>query len=334
MAKARIVWAVDEQSGAARHISEVSSGLACGCLCPGCSSRMEAVNSENPNWKKRPHFRHYGTSETEDCVERAMLSGVKEVLAGATEIELPELRVKRAITAQDGREFTAEEVEPSRRVPITAVGFVDAVDAVLTLADGQQIYVRLVATARSRSRDPAQTRLAEIVIDVSDPVLRTADPATLREHITLAPNARRWCSHWKEADLGADAEARARQLADQYWREFAETKPATATVDIPSATPSPQSTAPSKWTGPVVLVWAEEAPAEDKVQKAMRIFRLAWRNYDWENILRAGKEARLRGHEIAAALEWACETCRPAPSMDTIRRFWVGAGILHAIPKA
>lgn len=47
------------QDGKIVEITEVESGLACGCVCPLCGGRLEAVKGEKRAW----HFRHYG----EEC---------------------------------------------------------------------------------------------------------------------------------------------------------------------------------------------------------------------------------------------------------------------------
>ena len=161
MSEARIVWANDAATNAARHITEVRTGLACHCVCPGCGAKLEAVNAQNPNWKRRPHFRHYEAPELVDCAQQAVLTGAREALKQAKKIELPELRIKRIIAAQDRMEFAAEVYEPAHRTQIESVEFVDATDAVLTLAGGQQIYVRLVATAK-RPGDPKQLHISEV----------------------------------------------------------------------------------------------------------------------------------------------------------------------------
>jgi len=46
-----LVWATRIETRTAAHISEVASGLACSCTCPGCNATLEAVNSENPFWR-------------------------------------------------------------------------------------------------------------------------------------------------------------------------------------------------------------------------------------------------------------------------------------------
>lgn len=196
MSNTTIVWAND-LNGVARYILEVQTGLDCNCVCPGCGARLEAVNAQNPYWKKRPHFRHYQAPELENCATSAVLTAAKEILKAITELKLPSFEVTQEVTTPSGRTFTGRATATEKIVQVEAAEFVDATDAVLTLADGQKIRLRLVATARRTSDSPGHV-MGEIAIDLSDPVLQTADPHTLREHITLSGAARRWC-HFADA---------------------------------------------------------------------------------------------------------------------------------------
>lgn len=114
-----------------------------------------------------------------------------------------------------GKVFTGKAKAEEEVVQVTAAEFVDATDAILTLASGQQIRLRLVATAK-RSSDPTVPVMGEITIDLTDPLLQTADPETLREHIALSGSARKWC-HF----AGAQAlEQHALNDANAQWESF------------------------------------------------------------------------------------------------------------------
>ena len=196
MSKATIVWANDI-NGVARYILEVKTGLGCNCVCPGCGARLEAVNAQNPHWEKRPHFRHYHAPEQKDCAMSAVLTAAKEIVKTITELKLPSFEVIQEVATPSGRTFTGKANAVEEIVQIAAAEFVDATDAILTLADGKKIRLRLIATAK-RSSDPADPIIGEIAIDLMDPILQTADPQTLRAHITLSGLARRWC-HFADA---------------------------------------------------------------------------------------------------------------------------------------
>lgn len=219
MSNATIVWAND-LNGVARYILEVQTGLDCNCVCPGCGARLEAVNAQNPYWKKRPHFRHYQAPELEDCATSAVLTAAKEIVKTITELKLPSFEVAKEVKTSSGRKFTGKAKVAEEIVQVTAAEFIDSTDAILTLADGQKIRLRLVAKAR-RSSDPTEPVMGEIAIDLSAPVLQTADPQALREHITLSGSGRTWC-HFADAHA---LEKLALADANAQWETFVARSP-------------------------------------------------------------------------------------------------------------
>lgn len=212
-----MVWATRHADGAAVHISEVVRGLGCECVCPGCRAQLEAVNSENPHWKKHPHFRHHNAPEAVACEVAAISKAAKQALSETHEFQLPDQFVVGEAKSADGKSFSQRIDQPGPVLGVTQYTSVDATDAILTLADGQMIYVRLIATGLPIIGDPPkQTKFAEVVIDISDPVLRTASPEVLRQHISLSPEQRRWCSNQDLADLQAQANDAAQSLANAH----------------------------------------------------------------------------------------------------------------------
>lgn len=358
MSEARIVWASDAATKAARHISEVRTGLACNCVCPGCAARLEAVNAENPFWKRRPHFRHYQAPELENCAQQAVLTGAREALKQVTEIQLPEVRVKRIVSAQDQMEFTAEAIQPEQHVAVEAIELVDATDAILTLSGGEQIYVRLVATAK-RPADIKQTLLSEVLIDISDPVLRTADPETLRQHITLGVRAKHWCNHLREPDLIAEADAAAQMKASKYWedriaqREAEERAKQRAAdlmtkrqVQIQNSVMTHAelvksitriapvvTTSKPRYTGPVDYIWARETPPPSNIENVVATNKQIWPKWDWRAIMTSGESFRSQGKPVDAAIKEALERFRFSPTNNVVRNAWLQAGILRSIPR-
>ena len=216
--RASIAWATHRETGVAKHISEVPRGLACGCTCVGCGSVLEAVNSENPTPKLRMHFRHSDGEETDTCVTGALLAGARTQLSAGTALILPAYSVTGSAKAADGREFNALEQSAQSRATIEQIQWVDETDALLTLADGRQLRVRLIAVSGELGvqRLGDDNPLAEILIDVSDPLLRDADPEELRRRITLDTAAKRWCHHWQASELVDAATRVAQGKADSY----------------------------------------------------------------------------------------------------------------------
>ena len=212
-----MVWAVSVDDNSARHIAEVKSGLDCRCVCPGCLAVLEAVNSENPAWKRRPHFRHHKSPELENCTEAGIVAAIKAVFSDLDVITLPSIKATAEARAPDGtvfRETLREEAQPSE---ISSYEFLDTTDAVLTLSDGEKVYVRLIASGSINAKlSPKQTQFAEVVIDISDAVLSTADRATLRQYISLSQADRMWCHHQRMQSLLESAQKRVDKKAEEY----------------------------------------------------------------------------------------------------------------------
>src|ERR1019366_6536700 len=64
---------------------EVSRGLACNCVCPGCGSRLVAHHGE----KKVKHFVHYVTADCINGYESAIHKAAKQVLLQSKQILVP-----------------------------------------------------------------------------------------------------------------------------------------------------------------------------------------------------------------------------------------------------
>lgn len=214
---APLVWASRISTGTAVHVTEVPSGLACECKCPGCEAELEAVNSQNPQWKHRPHFRHYKAPETEVCGQAAVLAVAMAVLAEVGAFQFPDLIGRGAAKSKDGKSFEATSIEYGEVQEVSAYEFIDATDAILTLKNGEQVYVRLTARPLAESiATQKQNQLAEIVIQIDDPVLRTADWETMRRHIRLSPDVRTWCRNPRLGQLNEQAAAQATEDAARH----------------------------------------------------------------------------------------------------------------------
>lgn len=93
----------EAKDGTVVHISQVPSGLACGCICPGCASPLIA--------RKGPlnvhHFGHHGAVPCGQALESALHKLAKQVLDEERTLLLPEIR---------GRHNGREELGHKERV--------------------------------------------------------------------------------------------------------------------------------------------------------------------------------------------------------------------------
>jgi len=71
------------------HISEVESGLACGCVCPSCDAQLVARKGA----KVVHHFAHHSTYPCEYALETALHIAAKDILNDQKRIILPAVKV-------------------------------------------------------------------------------------------------------------------------------------------------------------------------------------------------------------------------------------------------
>lgn len=263
-----MVWAVLRDGRQAKHITEVRAGLDCECVCAGCEASLEAVNSQNPSWKRRPHFRHEKAGELDSCLDSALLVASNACISEIEQILLPSEEITAKAKTSEGRVVHQTIKTEAVLAVVVAYEFVDSTDAVLTLEGGQNIYVRLIASAAGLTNVAKQDAIVEIVIDLSDPVLRTADRATLRKHISLSPNHRTWCRNqfWNSKRMEAQ------DLADQKAREYVEPSPIAST---PSISGSYRYLWSASWPGNEAMIMEvkallEKSPNQDVICDAIR----------------------------------------------------------------
>lgn len=79
--------------------SEVSSGLACGCVCVGCSAPLVAKKGVKNRW----HFAHHGFDVGESCAESAIHAAAKQVLFEHNWLRAPEMRIEVSSQSKLGR---------------------------------------------------------------------------------------------------------------------------------------------------------------------------------------------------------------------------------------
>lgn len=290
-----LVWASRKATGAAVHVSEVPSGLSCDCVCPGCQADLEAVNSRNPHWKHRPHFRHYKVPETEACSETAMLAVAMAVLAETGAFQLPDLIGRGSAKSSSGKTFEAAVREPGALQEVSAYEFIDATDAVLTLTNGERIYVRLTARPLPDAiAEQKQTQLAEVIIVLDDPVLKTADWETMRRHIRLLPRARGWCRNPRLVQLDARATEQAKGDAAGYEQGLSADREATLekVQRIRRLVNERQAGPPASSRRQITKldVWRTKYRDGADILSAPRI--------DFERILREAEQARTRGVQV------------------------------------
>lgn len=117
------------------NVLDVKTGLACGCICPGCKKQLIAKNDKDN--QRAPHFSHYPGVECFGAYESALHLMAKEVLAASMKIRTPDFHFDYDNTNTDSLykegmviEFESVDIEEvpeealNREVKPDAIGFI------------------------------------------------------------------------------------------------------------------------------------------------------------------------------------------------------------------
>ena len=135
-------------------------------------------------------------------------------------LDLPSRSQSSSWTGLSGTEYQGSAFRPRQRQALVGATFRDRTTAVIELADGRRILVKLTGTNNAEVNEHAAgtTNLATVFIDIADPELASLAPAELRARLRLLPEVLCWQSHWDDLDLkreaSLDAEAQAQESLD------------------------------------------------------------------------------------------------------------------------
>jgi len=176
MSDVKISWGLDIDIGIMRYISQVPSGLACNCKCPGCDSPLIARKGEKYKWC----FAH---SVTSDCNgESALHRAAKQILVQEAilnnELQLPyqqqfEVSDRDCIGFKYSRTVTSRESEfflmLNGREEVRVSGNIQT-DVLLFGEDNQTLSVEIFVTHRKNDNDQFKYSVSQqhgIEIDLS-----------------------------------------------------------------------------------------------------------------------------------------------------------------------
>lgn len=175
----------EREDGSIVHISDVPSGLACGCICPGCRDRLIARKGV----EKAPHFAHHGDVPCRYALESALHKLAKQVLNERLELLIPEVRAALA-----GETLVSYEATPYRfdeamlEYPVGAI-----VPDVIVRSGRHRLLVEIFVTHRCDDEKVARVRglgLSCVEIDLRR-LPRDATRAQV-ENALLASAPRHW----------------------------------------------------------------------------------------------------------------------------------------------
>ncbi|MBF6650708.1 hypothetical protein [Methylobacter sp. BlB1] len=216
------------------HISEVPSGLACGCICAACGVRLVAKKG-----KINAHgFAHYKSDECAHAVETALHHAAKQVLEESAQIALPELLIHEQVNGEVYGRFISKSGTAEVCVEHTAI--IDDINLekrlgrvipdVIAHINGSRFLIEIAVTHfvdESKENKLHELKIPCIEIDLSD-VARDADLEAIRKEVVASVNNKKWLFHSDaepiRSKLKSDLQAALQIEIDQIYEQEQEKK--------------------------------------------------------------------------------------------------------------
>ena len=187
------------------------TGLACGCICPACDARLQAVNAGASGDSRRvPFFRHHNMQQGPACKYRVAELAALQLLADKGMIEIPAPRKSSVFAGASGTLYPATAVGVAVRELIVARRLVSETHAILTLASGRE--VALVLRGHQNVGELGSV-FAVIQIQVDDPEVAWLSPEEIIARSELSTDWLHVVKHHRDEALQIEADELARQRA-------------------------------------------------------------------------------------------------------------------------
>lgn len=192
MTKIRLPYGLREN--ALLHISQVDSGLACGCVCPRCSSPLVARKAT----RREHHFAHHASDSCRYATETALHLAAKDILDRLRVIRLPAVRIE----FKSNR--SAHEIAPAQMYEIDSVRIEQRVDGLvpdlIARIGNRDLFIEVYVThpvdsnKLQRIRD---LRVSAVEIDLSD-APRDMPMDAIAELVVNGIDNKRWIFNARE----------------------------------------------------------------------------------------------------------------------------------------
>lgn len=176
------------KAGVLVDVSQVESGLACGCVCPSCGSSLIARKGRI----KVHHFGHHSGAECPTALETALHLAAKQVLDEQKKIAVPPVEVKFDSYRSHLLLFPARQVELDQVRLEARTG--NVVPDVLALTSGRQLFIEIRVTHRvdeDKHEKIRQLGISAVEIDLSTHV-RHFSLAGLAESLVRETAHKQW----------------------------------------------------------------------------------------------------------------------------------------------
>lgn len=218
----KIAWGRSKETNLPVHVFGVKKGLDCNLVCPNptCAIDLEAVNSENPSAKRRPHLRHtILPANAGDCAEAVNILVAKEAtrnLVGA--LTLPSFSVEATvIDIADKVHKGRASIDEQQVSLILDQIFDDEAIAEFHTPDGRTLYLLLKANAQIPTN--AKPQSAVLALDLKGTAISMEGLQQAGHTLQRVIQHGRWLCHWQEEALKIQAVDGAERRASEASRK-------------------------------------------------------------------------------------------------------------------
>lgn len=177
-----------------KHISEVPSGLACGCRCIDCGLVLIAKKGRN----RAAHFAHHDASNCDGGLETLLHRLSKEIFGQLREMELPAYEFSRSSYVNLERVRYSGTVREARRVSFTRadieIPLSGLIPDVVVWNGSHRLIVEIAVTHRVDQEK--LDRIRTLGIPALEIRLCAADSLLTRAELMAKIESDRACKHW------------------------------------------------------------------------------------------------------------------------------------------
>lgn len=188
--------AIDHLPVHVQTLGRKQTGLACGCVCPGCGAPVEAVNAGQDAahfLKPNSHgmsFRHKAGNQRGDCMALAARAALMHQWVSQDFIELPAVKATSFLRGVSGRRYSANVSGETGLVQVVERRWLNSQSAEVTLADGRVIHIQIRSIV-----SVAPGADAVLTLEIDHPALAGMEPEELLASTRLIGDSSCWESH-------------------------------------------------------------------------------------------------------------------------------------------
>ena len=210
-------------------VSEVVSGLACGCVCPSCHRKLQA----NKGKKVSHYFSHDPSQEHHDCesaFETSIHLMAKQIISESSVAVFPEFTVKASKIDMYGKEYTVQKkLEKVSRRMFETVKLEKQIGEIrpdiIAYADGVPFLIEIAVSHFSDKKKKEFIRnksLPAIEINLSK-VLYETTKEELKKLVIDDIENKKWLSHPSteetKKELNEELDAKIKKINEHFKRQ-------------------------------------------------------------------------------------------------------------------